>query len=57
MKTFLEHIDFGLYEGKHVPLDSPMVEEEELNKPKKGGPKKFYVMLAVVYPNPKSMDS
>ena len=45
MKTFLEHIDFGLYEGKHVPLDKPMVEEEELNKPKKGGPKKFYVFV------------
>ena len=40
MKTFLEHIDFGLYEGKHVPLERPMVditeeEDKELNKPKK----------------------
>jgi|TARA_B110000483_G_C17890021_1_gene425144 hypothetical protein len=50
MKTFLEHIDFGLYEGKHVPLERPMVEvtEEEdkpIGKPKKGGPKKFYVYV------------
>ena len=50
MKTFLEHIDFGLYEGKHVPLERPMVdvteeEDKELNKPKKGGPKKFYVYV------------
>ena len=39
MKTFLEHIDFGLYEGKHVPLERPMVEvteddNKEINKPK-----------------------
>ena len=27
MKTFLEHINYGLYEGKHVPLDMPMIEE------------------------------
>ena len=50
MKTFLEHIDFGLYEGKHVPLERPMVEvteddNKEINKPKKGGPKKFYVYV------------
>jgi len=50
MKTFLEHIDYGLYEGKHVPLERPMVdvteeEDKELNKPKKGGPKKFYVYV------------
>jgi len=50
MKTFLEHIDFGLYEGKHVPLERPMVEvteddSKEINKPKKGGPKKFYVYV------------
>ena len=53
MKTFLEHIDFGLYEGTHVPLDSPMVEvsEEEdgedkpIGKPKRGGAKKFYVYV------------
>ena len=29
MKTFLEHIDFALYEGKHVPLERPMVEVTE----------------------------
>ena len=50
MKTFLEHIDFGLYEGKHVPLDSPMIrveedEDKELNKPKQGGAKKYYVYV------------
>ena len=46
MKTFLEHINFGLYEGNFVPLDSPLVEEEEeLNKPKRGGSKKFYVFV------------
>ena len=50
MKTFLEHIDFGLYEGKHVPLERPMVEvteddDKEINKPKRGGPKKFYVYV------------
>ena len=50
MKTFLEHIDYGLYEGKHVPLERPMVEfteddDKPLNKPKKGGPKKFYVYV------------
>ena len=41
---------FGLYEKKKVPLDIPIqVSEEEkdppLNKPKKGGPKKFYVFV------------
>ena len=45
MKTFLEHINFGLYEGNFVPLDSPLVEEEELNTPKRGGSKKFYVFV------------
>ena len=50
MTTFLEHIDFGLYEGKHVPLERPMVEvteddDKEINKPKRGGPKKFYVYV------------
>ena len=50
MKTFLEHIDYGLYEGKHVPLERPMVEVTEepdkpIGKPKKGGPKKFYVYV------------
>lgn len=39
---------FAIYEGQHVPLDCPMVEEEkqpELNKPKAGGPKKYYVYV------------
>jgi len=40
---------FAMYEEQHVPLDSPMMEEEEknppLNKPKVGGPKKYYVYV------------
>lgn len=39
---------FAIYEGQHVPLDCPMIEEEkdvELGKPKKGGPKKYYVYV------------
>ena len=42
---------FAMYEGQHVPLDSPMMESEyqgkdvELNKPKVGGPKKYYVYV------------
>ena len=58
MKTFKEHRcecdhdfsgkpEFALYEGRAVPLERPMFEEEEknppLNKPKAGGPKKYYV--------------
>ena len=40
----------GMYEGMEVPLDIPMIEEEdkktpELNKPKAGGPKKYYVFV------------
>ena len=56
-KELLETTDIGLYgeyEGKKVPLDLPMVDEDldeaehrgkdvQLNKPKRGGPKKFYV--------------
>ena len=40
---------YGLYEGKKVPLDLPLKEAEyrgkkvELNKPKRGGSKKYYV--------------
>ena len=40
--------EFGLYEGKEVPLDHPLIDEEkdvELNKPKRGGKKKFYVYV------------
>lgn len=42
----------GIYEGKKVPLDFPMLVEAEyqgkdveLNKPKRGGSKKFYVYV------------
>lgn len=49
-KYLLEKTDIGkydLYEGEHVPLDCPLTEEEkkELNKPKRGGSKKFYVYV------------
>ena len=40
--------EFGEYEGEKVPLDCPIEEEDkkvELNKPKRGGPKKFYVFV------------
>ena len=52
--------EFALYEGVSVPLDLPMLNEREideaefkgkevsLNKPKRGGPKKFYVFVQVV---------
>lgn len=36
------------YDGQEVPLDCPLVEEDEkveLGKPKRGGPKKFYVFV------------
>lgn len=38
---------FGIFEGKEVPLDLPFINEEdvELNTPKRGGPKKFYVYV------------
>jgi hypothetical protein len=53
--------EYGMYEGKKVPLDLPMLEEEELEetekkktppigKPKRGGSKKFYVYVK----NPKT---
>lgn len=53
MHTFLEHIEerFGLYEGKQVPLEQPMIESEyqgrdvELNQPKRGGKAKYYVYV------------
>lgn len=51
----LETTDIGMweeYKGKKVPLDLPLVNEAEyqgrdveLNKPKRGGPKKFYVYV------------
>ena len=40
--------EFGIYEEQSVPLDIPIAEEEKnppLNKPKRGGPKKFYVFV------------
>jgi hypothetical protein len=49
--------EFGLYEGESVPLDLPMLEEVEvteaefkgkdvqLNKPKRGGSKAYYVYV------------
>ena len=44
--------DFGLYEGEEVPLDHPFINEAEykgkeveLNEPKRGGNKKFYVYV------------
>ena len=42
---------YAVYEGENVPLDCPMMESEyqgkdvELNKPKAGGPKKYYVYV------------
>ncbi len=53
--------EYGIYQGQKVPLDLPMVDEEldeaqykgkniSLNKPKRGGPKKFYVYVK----NPKT---
>lgn len=58
-KDLLETMDIGLfeeYEGKLVPLDCPFAEEDiteaeyhgkevQLNKPKRGGPKKYYVYV------------
>ncbi len=36
MKTFKEHLEgFGLYEGVTVPFEQPMIEQPELNKPKR----------------------
>ena len=42
--------EFEIYEGNMVPLDCPMILEEEekepeLNKPKVGGSKKYYVYV------------
>lgn len=53
MHSFLEHIEerFGVYEGRHVPLEQPMIESEykgkdvELNQPKRGGKAKYYVYV------------
>ena len=47
--------EYGMYEGKKVPLDIPMLEEDldeaegkknpPIGKPKRGGSKKFYVYV------------
>ena len=41
--------EFAEYDGMKVPLDCPIEEEDKktppLNKPKRGGPKKFYVFV------------
>ena len=39
--------EFAEFDGQHVPLDCPMHEEKdvELNSPKVGGPKKYYVYV------------
>ena len=44
--------EFGLYEGEEVPLDHPFINEAEykgreveLNEPKRGGKKKFFVYV------------
>jgi hypothetical protein len=53
-KFLLEETDigeYGLYEGQFVPIDCPLMEAEykgkevELNEPKRGGDKKFYVYV------------
>lgn len=52
-KALIEETDIGLfdeYEGDVVPLDCPMMEEENKEKiqigvPKRGGPKKFFVYV------------
>ena len=47
VKTFTEWKKrFDLYEGKYVPLEMPMVEAPELNKPKRSsGPSKYVVYV------------
>ena len=47
VKTFTEWKKrFDLYEGKYVPLEMPMIEEPELNKPKRSsGPSKYVVYV------------
>lgn len=39
--------EYAIYEGKAVPLDFPLEEDNdvELNRPKRGGPKKYYVYV------------
>ena len=35
----------GEFDGEIIPLDIPLTEEVELNQPKRGGPKKFFVYV------------
>ncbi len=53
-KSLIEDTDIGSFafteDGQPVPLDCPMIAEEEekdieIGKPKRGGPKKFYVYV------------
>lgn len=48
-RMLLEETEIGElahYEGREVPLDHPLVEEEpELEMPKRGGDKKYYVFV------------
>ena len=50
--------EFAEFDGQHVPLDCPMHEEKdvELNSPKKGGPKKYYVYVCLLYTSPSPRD-
>ena len=46
--NFKEHIskNFGIYEGTTVPLERPLIEAPELNKPKRSaGPSKYVVYV------------
>ena len=45
--TFTEWKErFAIYEGKYVPLEQPMLEQPELNKPKRSsGPSKYVVYV------------
>ena len=52
-RYLIEETDIGEiveFDSQYVPLDCPMIEEEDekdppLNQPKRGGPKKFYVFV------------
>lgn len=48
MKSFKEHLEgFGLYEGKQVPLEQPMIEGPDLNSPQRNSEdgKKYVVYV------------
>lgn len=46
-EEYINNPDFELFEGVRVPLETPMLSEEDkpLNKPMRGGPKKFKVFV------------